>query len=116
VAPTRYAAGAPYKVLEAASRGVPVVATEVLRGELGWSPEQEILAAGADDPVRFAAHIVALYRDETLWQSVREGALRRLRQDNGREDFAQAVASVLTPPLTGGPTDTRSVPKICRQL
>ena len=37
VAPTRYAAGAPYKVLEAASRGVPVVATEVLRGELDWS-------------------------------------------------------------------------------
>ena len=116
VAPTRYAAGAPYKVLEAASRGVPVVATEVLRGELDWSPEQEILAADADDPVRFAAHIVALYRDETLWQSVREGGLRRLRQENGQEDFARAVASVLTPPLTGARTNARPAPKIRRQL
>ena len=112
VAPTRYAAGAPYKVLEAASRGVPVVATEVLRGQLDWSPEQEILAAGVDDPERFAAHIVALYRDETLWQSVREGALRRLRQENGREDFARAVVSVLTTATRRRPTKTRPVPKI----
>jgi O-antigen biosynthesis protein len=95
VAPTRYAAGAPYKVLEAASRGLPVVATEVLRGELGWRSEHELLAAGADDPVAFAAGIVTLYRDEALWQSVREGALRRVQQDNGAGNFIRSVASVL---------------------
>jgi GT2 family glycosyltransferase len=98
VAPTRYAAGAPYKVLEAASRGVPVVATDVLCQELDWRSGQEILAAGTDDSERFAAQILALYRDETLWRSIREGALRRLQQENGRQDFARAVASVLTVP------------------
>jgi glycosyltransferase involved in cell wall biosynthesis len=97
VAPTRYAAGAPYKVLEAASRGVPVVATEILREELGWGPEREILTAGANDPARFAAHIVSLYREEVLWRSIREGALRRLAQENGRQDYGKAVASVLQP-------------------
>jgi GT2 family glycosyltransferase/glycosyltransferase involved in cell wall biosynthesis len=96
VAPTRYAAGTPYKVLEAASRGLPVVATDVLREELGWTPDQEILTAGADDPTRFAAHILAVYRDETLWRSIRDGALRRLRQENGPEVFTRAIASVLT--------------------
>jgi glycosyltransferase involved in cell wall biosynthesis len=95
VAPTRYAAGAPYKVLEAASRGVPVVATEVLREELGWRSGEEILAASADDPAHFAAGVVALYRDEALWRSVREGALGRLQRENGEEGFTRSVASVL---------------------
>ncbi len=100
VAPTRYAAGAPYKVLEAASRGLPVVATEVLRGELDWDADHEILAAGADDPAAFAAKVVALYRDEALWRSVREAALVRLQQACGPEDYARAVASVLMPAMT----------------
>jgi glycosyltransferase involved in cell wall biosynthesis len=96
VAPTRYAAGAPYKVLEAASRGLPVVATEILRTQLGWQTPQEIVAGPADDPAAFAAGVMALYRDERRWLSVRDGALGRLRQENGAADFAQAVISVLT--------------------
>jgi GT2 family glycosyltransferase len=95
VAPTRYAAGVPYKVLEAASRGVPVVATPVLCTELDWRPNHEILVADADDPAAFAAQVVAIYRDETLWRSVREGALHRVQTGNGREDYVRAVASVL---------------------
>ena len=98
VAPTRFAAGAPYKVFEAASHGLPVVATELLRRELGWSREQEILSADADDPATFAAAVLALYRNETLWRTVREGALRRLQRENGRAGFAEAVAGVLATP------------------
>ena len=100
VAPTRFAAGAPYKVLEAASRGVPVVATDVLGHQLEWQPAREIMTAGADDPAGFAAAVVRLYRDAALWHSVRDGALRRLRQDNGRESFVAAVRSVLGPGST----------------
>ncbi|MFL5257261.1 MAG: glycosyltransferase [Rhodopila sp.] len=81
IAPTRFAAGAPYKVFEAASYGVPVVATELLRGQLGWGREQEILSAAANDPAAFAACVVALYRNEALWQAIRDGALRRLESN-----------------------------------
>jgi glycosyltransferase involved in cell wall biosynthesis len=95
IAPTRFAAGAPYKVFEAASRGLPVVATELLRGQLGWTAGQDILAAGSDDPAAFAAAVLALYRNEPLWQAVREGALRRLEQENGKAGFTEAVAAVL---------------------
>ena len=102
IAPTRYAAGAPYKVLEAASRGVPVVVTEVLRCQLDWRSGQEIIAAKAEDPAAFAACVLALYRDETLWHTVREGALHRLRQDNGRDHFTTAVASALAPARSTG--------------
>jgi GT2 family glycosyltransferase len=98
VAPTRYAAGAPYKVLEAASRGLPVVATEVLRGELDWVAQQEIVATAADDPAAFAAAVVALYRDETRWQLLRAAALQRLRLENDKEDFVRAVGLVLAAP------------------
>ena len=85
-------------MFEAASYGVPVVATELLRGQLGWVNEQEILSAGANDPAAFAACIVTLYRNEALWQQIRDGALHRLEQENGRADFTRAVASVLAVP------------------
>lgn len=96
IAPTRFAAGAPYKVFEAASRGVPVVATELLVRQLDWTPEQEILTADVDDAAAFAAAVVALYRDEAVWRTIREGALRRLRRENGRARFSDAVAGALS--------------------
>jgi glycosyltransferase involved in cell wall biosynthesis len=95
VAPTRYAAGAPYKVLEAAAHGLPVVATELLGDELGWTPGEDILTAPVTDPVAFAAAVVTAYRSEELWCGVRNGALRRLERENGREAFARAVTGVL---------------------
>lgn len=95
VAPTRFAAGIPYKVFEAASHGVPVVATELLRRQLGWTGGDEALSAAADDPAGFAAAVLALYRGEALWQAVREGALRRLRRDNGPAAYIKAVGRVL---------------------
>jgi len=99
VAPTRYAAGVPYKICEAAAYGVPVVATDLLRQQLGWSGEDEILSAGADDPTAFAAAVIALHREEELWRTIRDGALRRLRRDNGRPAYIKAVGRVLaTPP------------------
>ncbi len=97
VAPTRYAAGAPYKVLEAASRGLPVVATEVLRGQLDWMQGRDILSASADDPERFAAGVLSLYRDEALWGAIRQAAIVRLEQDHGLPALTQAVAAAVKP-------------------
>jgi glycosyltransferase involved in cell wall biosynthesis len=111
VAPTRYAAGAPYKILEAASRGLPVVGTDLLRAELDWLPQQEMLSAEGNDPAAFAAHVVALYRDEAVWREVRERALRRLERDNGRAGFCEAVAAVLAP----GPVEKAPLKERLRQ-
>ncbi len=94
VAPTRYAAGLPYKVNEAASFGLPVVATELLRDQLGWMDGEDILAAPAADPARFAAHILALHRDEALWRRIRAGALGRVARENGREHYVQGLTSI----------------------
>ncbi len=97
IAPTRFAAGTPYKVHEAASRGLPVVATELLRAELNWTNEEEILAA-MPDAEAFAAAVVALHQQEELWRTIREGALRRLRRENNREVFIDGLNRVLASP------------------
>jgi O-antigen biosynthesis protein len=95
VAPTRFAAGVPYKVHEAASYGVPVVASELLRRQLGWQDGKELIAVDTADPARFARRIVALYRDPTLWQTLRDNALERVRVENGRAQYEAAVRQVL---------------------
>ena len=95
VAPTRYAAGAPYKVLEAASYGLPVVATDLLCSELGWLPEQDVMAAPVGDAGLFAAGVLSLYRDEALWCSIRQRALHRLEQENAADDYVRSIASIL---------------------
>jgi len=95
IAPTRYAAGTPYKVHEAASFGVPVVATELLCRQLGWEAGKELLAADGTDPAGFACHVVTLYRDPALWQALRDNALVRLAVENGREHYVQALTTIL---------------------
>jgi len=95
VAPTRFAAGTPYKVHEAASFGLPVVATELLRRQIGWQNGRELLAAEASDPALFAQHIVSVYRDPALWERLRNQAAERLRAENGRESYEQALRDML---------------------
>ncbi len=81
VAPTRYAAGMPYKLHEAASFGIPIVTTELLRRQLGWESGRDLLSAEATDPAALAAHVVTLYQDaralaDPARQRVGKGACR----------------------------------------
>jgi glycosyltransferase involved in cell wall biosynthesis len=95
VAPTRFAAGTPYKVYEAASYGLPVVATQLLADQMEWTNGEELLTADARDPVGFAERIVTLYRDAGLWTHLRSMALARLGRENSLECYTEAVRAVL---------------------
>jgi GT2 family glycosyltransferase len=95
IAPTRFAAGTPYKIYEAAAHGLPCVATDLLAGQLGWQTGAELLAAPLNDARRFAAQIAVLYRTEAVWNKLRRQALARLQADNAEKDFNQTVAEVL---------------------
>jgi glycosyltransferase involved in cell wall biosynthesis len=95
IAPTRYAAGVPYKVHEAASYGLPVVASTLLCRQLGWQDGRELIAVDTADPAEFARRIVALYRDAALWQTLRDNALERVRTEHGRAQYEAAVRQVL---------------------
>jgi hypothetical protein len=95
VAPIRFAAGLPYKVYEAAARGVPVVASDLLRRQMGWEDGADLLSAPAADPAAFADRIVTLYRDAALWQRLRDAALARLAAENGPERMVAALRTLL---------------------
>ncbi len=81
VAPTRFAGGIPYKVHEAAAHGVPVVASRLLTGQLGWQSGEDILDADVRDPEAFASQCIDLYSNPELWQRVRDNALQRIAEE-----------------------------------
>ncbi len=98
VAPTRFAAGMPYKVQEAASFGVPVVASNLLADQLDWKDGVELASAPTGDAREMADRIVALYRDPVLWQRLRDGGLRRLAAENMPESYRAPLLAALGPP------------------
>lgn len=93
VAPTRYAAGIPAKVIEAAGNGLPIVTTPLLARQLGWS-DRELMIAG--DAAAFAAAIGRLLTDDALWRKLRAGMQARTASAYDPALFAQAVREGLS--------------------
>lgn len=100
VAPLRFGAGIKGKVGQSMAYGVPVVATSTGVEGMRQHGHQHILVA--DEPEGFAAHVLALLKDDDLWVSLqREGrrfveanlsidalndTVRDLFRDNGGRD------------------------------
>ncbi len=93
VAPTRFAAGVPLKIYEAAAHGLPVVATPLLAAQLGWQPGTDLLTGESADA--FADACAALYRDAELWNDTRSNALRRMNDDCSPEAFSAQLKRIV---------------------
>jgi O-antigen biosynthesis protein len=93
VAPTRFSAGIPLKILEAVSYGLPVVATSLVGTQLDWKHEAELLLAR--DAKEFAAQCVRLYQDAELWNSLRLRALNRVGVDCSPEAFSARLKLIV---------------------
>ena len=93
VAPTRYSAGIPLKVVEAAARGVPIVCTPLVARQLGWDPGTDLLTA--ESPAEFARAIASLYADPALWLRLRDAALTRVARDHSSAVFRSALRDAL---------------------
>jgi GT2 family glycosyltransferase len=92
VAPTRFGAGIPLKVLEAAGRGLPVVTTSLVARQLGWmGGEVEI----ADDAKSFARCVGTLYQNPDRWDRVRAAALQRVNAEWSGEVFDAQLGELL---------------------
>lgn len=92
VAPTRFAAGIPLKVVEAMGQGIPCVATPLLGEQLGVGPA--VLPTGAS-VADFAEQCQKLYSDAGLWQAVRDAALAHVAGAYSQAGFDRALASAL---------------------
>jgi glycosyltransferase involved in cell wall biosynthesis len=95
VAPTRFAAGIPYKLHEAAAFGLPIVTTELLCLQLGWHNGTELFAAASTDPAGFARHCVTLYRSKQIWTGLQQAGLKRIASDCNRMDYEAQILSIL---------------------
>jgi GT2 family glycosyltransferase len=95
VGPTRFAAGIPIKIVEAAARGLPTVVTSLLATQLGWVDGEQLLTAPATDPEKFADQCVRLYSDKELWSRLREKAFARVRDECSPEGFAENLGTIL---------------------
>jgi GT2 family glycosyltransferase len=91
IAPTRYAAGIPHKVHEAAARGLPIVATPLLASQLGWADQDPFLVAGTAEA--FASNCIQLYTDSALWTKLRTSGLNRAQAECSPESFERSVGS-----------------------
>lgn len=101
VAPTRFAAGIPLKVLDAAAHGVPVAGTAILARQLGWDPGRELLAG--DEPQAMADACLTLHDDAAAWGRTREAALARIAREHSRAGFTARLADALALAATRRP-------------
>ncbi|MBO1324892.1 glycosyltransferase [Acetobacter sp. TBRC 12305] len=95
VAPTRFAAGIPYKLHEAAAHGLPCVASALLCEQMGWRAGQDMLCASVADPQAFADAITHLYTGQELWEHIRSNALARIARENGPDLYRETIAAIL---------------------
>jgi glycosyltransferase involved in cell wall biosynthesis len=93
VAPIRFGAGIPLKVIESAAHGVPVVTTSLLGELLDWHPGHELLVADHADA--FADACLTLHQDADLWQHLRSSALSRVTADYSAARFRAAVKGIV---------------------
>lgn len=94
VAPTRFAAGIPIKVYDAAAHGLPIFGTSLIAAQVGWQDDCDLLVA--DEPAAFAARCVRLYQNETLWKTLRLNALTRIGQECSRDAFRATLKAALS--------------------
>lgn len=93
IAPTRFGAGIPLKVIEASAFGLPSVVTPLLAAQLGWIEGQEFLIGkNAED---FANKVLSLITDDTLWEHISTGALKRIGNEYSIEHFRSKISSVI---------------------
>lgn len=92
IAPTRFAAGVPAKVIEAACNGIPVVATPLLVRQLGWEDGIEIASGG--DAETFAQAVAALYTDRQRWTNVCNAMANKTRARYAPAHFLDTLRSV----------------------
>jgi O-antigen biosynthesis protein len=95
IAPTRFAAGIPHKVYEAASHGLPSVVTRLLAGQVGWNEEDGLISASHHDPADFAGQCIKLHQQEQLWHHCAAQALRMIARDCAAENFRNTIVSIL---------------------
>jgi GT2 family glycosyltransferase len=95
VAPTRFAAGIPQKVFDAAVRGTPTVCSPLIASQMQWHDGVETLVGSIEDPQHFAAQCIKLYTDQTLWEGTYDASLSAMRRYSDEFNLERGVQEVV---------------------
>ena len=93
IAPTRYGAGIPHKVHEAAAHGLPTVVTPLLAEQLKWRDGYEI--AVGSDARSFAEACIRIHETKQQWQDLRTNALARIETECSVDAFDRHLDDIL---------------------
>lgn len=96
IAPTRFAAGIPQKVFDAAVCGTPTVCSPLIASQMTWRDGEETLVGSIDDPQHFATQCIRLYTDSELWGRVYEKSLSSMREYSSQYELRSSLAKVLS--------------------
>jgi len=95
VSPLRYGAGMKGKIGQSMGHGLPVVTTSI--GSEGMMLTTGENALIADDAVSFAAAVVRIYRDASLWSRISREALRHVSEHFGEEPVFRRLKGIFPP-------------------
>jgi len=93
IAPTRYAAGIPLKVIDACAAGLPSVITPILADQLGWTDGVHTLVA--DTPDDFFECCISLIEDKKLWSKISRNAQKKIQEDFSEIKFKSQVIKIV---------------------
>lgn len=93
IAPIRYAAGVPIKILEAVAAGVPCAGTRLMARQMNFTPDVEMVAE--DDAHALAQGAVALHEQMATWNTIRQAASERVKREHGQDRFQAELRRAL---------------------
>lgn len=96
IAPTRFAAGSPAKVILAASQGLPVVATSMIVEQSEMQADISIMDGGENDPGAFASAIEDMMTHKEKWQMIRSEALVSVARKGDQAHKISVINHVLS--------------------
>ena len=94
IAPTRFAAGLPYKIHEAAANGLPVITTDILGKQLGWKNKESIIISDIKTE-SFANAIIETYNNQELWKRIQKNAYQEIEKEFSYSEFKNKIAEIL---------------------
>jgi GT2 family glycosyltransferase len=80
IVPTRFAAGLPQKVFDAALAGIPTVCSPIIAAQMGWQDGKETLVGSTAIAEEFAAKSAQLYSNEETWKKIQQASGDSMRE------------------------------------
>lgn len=96
IAPTRYAAGIPYKLYEAAAYGLPAIASDVLCKQISWIAGSEIIQIKLCNIEDVCELMLKLYYNKKLWEELKSFSMERIIEENNYLLYSEKISRIIS--------------------